>query len=66
MNELTDKPFVNVNELAERYNRTRQTIYKWMKLDVNPFPKPKINQTGISSLWSTSDVLSWENQSITD
>ncbi len=66
MNELTDKPFIDASGLAKRYGRSKRTIDRWMALAKNPFPRPKIGQNGISCLWSTSDVLNWENKSIPD
>ncbi len=55
------KPFLTVADLAARYQCSKRTIYRWLRLEEKPFPKPRIEQAGISSLWAASDVLKWEN-----
>ncbi len=58
---ILKKGYWNLKDLTERFKCSKRTIYRWLKLPQNPFPKPKIEQLGVSSLWSVEDVLAWES-----
>lgn len=62
MNEIEKLPvYWDINDLLIRFKKSKNTIWRWMKLAENPFPRPKIEQRGISCLWATADVIAWEN-----
>jgi predicted DNA-binding transcriptional regulator AlpA len=42
-----------------RYQVSKRTIYRWMKLENNPFPQPKINQAGTTCLWDPDEIEAW-------
>lgn len=58
---MNDPVYWNIKELTERFKCSKRTIYRWMSLEDNPFPRPKIDQKGVSCLWSIVDVVAWEN-----
>lgn len=53
-----EKVYFNINELCERFQRERTTLYRWMNRETNPFPKPRIG--GSKNLWAVKDVEAWE------
>ncbi len=58
------KTFFKIDDLCERYKKSKRTIYRWMKLDERPFPAPKIRQKGTTCLWDPEDVIAWEDSTI--
>ncbi|WP_423212331.1 helix-turn-helix transcriptional regulator [Paracoccus yeei] len=59
---MTPKRFVSVKFLQERYECSRETIYKYMR-DYN-FPK-QIKLTPGAARWDLAEVEAWESQRIT-
>lgn len=57
---MNKSPYLNMTDLTIRYKCSKRTIYRWMSLEKNPFPKPKIEQTGVSSLWLETDIDAWD------
>ena len=53
--------YLTMDDLADRYHCSKRTIDRWTRLSNNPFPRPKIRQLGVSSLWHEQDVIAWEN-----
>lgn len=62
MNEIEKLPaYWDINDLAARFKKSKRTIARWMTVSENPLPRPKIDQRGMGCLWSTADVIAWEN-----
>ena len=59
---MIGKQFLTISDLTHRYQVSKRTIYRWMKLESNSFPLPKINQAGITGLWDPNEVEAWENR----
>ena len=59
---MNGKQFLTISDLTHRYQVSKRTIYRWMKLEINGFPSPKINQIGTSCLWDPEEVVAWENR----
>ncbi len=53
--------FLRDTEVAQRYNISRPTVWRWVK-DGN-FPKP-IRLGGGSSRWKLEDLESWEQTQV--
>lgn len=49
------------SEITERFRCTKRTIDRWIKREINPFPKAKISHSGTDNLWSIREVEEWEN-----
>ncbi|MBO9493813.1 helix-turn-helix domain-containing protein [Thalassotalea sp. G20_0] len=54
--------YLTTAELADRFRCSNRTIYRWMKREKNPFPKPRLQHCGSSNRWAENDVLAWENK----
>ncbi len=51
----------DTKDMCDRFKVSDRTLFRWMRLNENPLPKPKIEQRGVSRLWSIDDVVEWEN-----
>jgi predicted DNA-binding transcriptional regulator AlpA len=51
----------NIKRLSERFCKSRRTIFRWMKREKLPFPKPRLPGAGSDNLWAIEDVLAWEH-----
>jgi len=59
---MIGKQFLTISDLTHRYQVSKRTIYRWMKLENNPFPQPKINQAGTTCLWDPNEIEAWESR----
>jgi predicted DNA-binding transcriptional regulator AlpA len=59
---MTTSPYWNIDDLTARFKCSKRTLYRWMALELNPMPKPKIEQIGVSSLWLIDDIIQWEDR----
>lgn len=59
---MIGKQFLTISDLTHRYQVSKRTIYRWMKLEINAFPYPKINQVGTTCLWDPEEVEAWESR----
>lgn len=52
--------YFSTHDLRDRYRCSSRTIFRRMKREQNPFPKPCIKQSGACNLWNSDDILQWE------
>ncbi len=50
--------FITVSEAARMFDVSRQTLYRWMEWEENPFPKPMPFSDNISRL-SVAQIRRW-------
>jgi len=51
---------LTINEVLERVNKSRSTLYRW--IEQGGFPAPyKIGPNNFSSVWSSTEVEQWIN-----
>ena len=54
--------YLTTKDLTQRYRCSKRTLYRWMKSEKNPFPKPRLKHCGSFNRWAENDVLAWENE----
>jgi len=56
--------YIETSSILEKFKITRQTLWRWMKHEVNPFPSPRIGQDNKNqrNKWALEDVLQWEQR----
>ena len=56
--------YIETSSILKKFKRTRQTLWRWAKREVNPFPSPRIGQDNKNrrNKWALEDVLQWEQR----
>ncbi len=55
-----DFAYWSTADLCARFRCSSRTLARWMCRDINPLPRPAIQNHGSQNLWSTQSVLAWE------
>jgi|TARA_R110001606_G_scaffold8453_3_gene37205 hypothetical protein len=57
------KGYWGTSTILKRFDiKAKTTLWRWMKRDHNPFPKPDIEQNGAENLWKIESVLAFEKK----
>lgn len=57
--------FVSMTTLTEKYQRSKRTIFRWIK--DNKFPRPVLTgEGGAETMFLLADVLQWEEDRIAE
>lgn len=54
------KGYYSTKDLCARFRCSSRTIFRRMDRVENPFPAPRIRQSGACNLWAIDDVHEWE------
>ncbi len=55
----SDNLYLSVDQVATRFNVSKDTIWRWKRQDA--FPRP-VKLGGMTTRWRLSDIEQWESQ----
>ena len=56
------RAYQSTKDLCERFRCSSRTLFRRMLRATNPFPAPRIRQSGSCNLWDADDVAAWEQR----